>query len=256
MLRSFELRLNPNREQARALEQVLSVSCELYNAALQERKEAWKLQRKSITYYDQTKELTELRACDPETESLPSEIAREPLRRVNRAFQNFFRRSKAGGHPGYPRRRFHYDSFAMSCGFRLEGERLRISKVSQFRFKTHRVLCGTAKHLTVKRCGGNWIARLVCDIGPAPSKVAISSAIGVDVGVKIFATLSDGTEVRNPRFVQQHAERIARAQKNLARKKRGSKNRLRAKERTRRAYQRMADARKNFCHHVSKGVQG
>lgn len=76
--------------------------------------------------------------------------------------------------------------------------------------------------------------------------------MGVDVGLTKFVTLSDGTSIDNPRWTHKHAARIAAANQRLARKVRGSKNRLRAKETLRRAHQRAADARKNFTHHVSK----
>lgn len=257
MLRTFELRLNPNREQRAALTSVLSISCELFNAALQERRDAWKICRKPISYHDQTRQITELRKCDPETASLPVDIAREPLRRVDRAFKAFFRRLEAGVKPGYPRFRSasRYHSFATS-GFSINGDRLHIHKIGQIRFKTHRGPIGQPRQVVVKRTGNKWIARVVCYVGEAPARRAISSAVGIDLGLKDFVVLSDGEAIPAPKFINKHAHAIARAQKNLARKQRRSKNRLRAKEVVRRAFQRMADARKNFCHHVSKALVG
>ena len=99
MLRTFQFRLRPNATQRAALDFVLTDNCETYNAALQERREAWKLQRKSITYYDQQAELTELRK-DPQFAIVACDIQRDPLRRVDRAFKAFFRRCKAGEKPG------------------------------------------------------------------------------------------------------------------------------------------------------------
>ncbi len=256
MLRSFELRLRVNRVQAAALSHVLVDSCETYNAALEERIGAWKLQRKSVGYYEQCAELTELRK-DPQFARIALDIQREPLRRLDRAFKAFFRRCKAGQKPGFPRfrSRHRYDSFAAaSTGFKLGERHITIAKLGSFRFKSHRPLEGEPQHVTVKRLGKKWVAKVVCDIGEAPPKVAISTAIGIDLGLTTFAVLSDGTEVPNPCFIRKHADRIAIAQRNLSRKKRGGKNRLKAKERARRTYQRMADARKNFCHHVSQAL--
>jgi putative transposase len=142
----------------------------------------------------------------------------------------------------------------MSEGFKIGEHHLTLSKIGSFRFKAHRELVGKPKHVTVKRYGSKWVARIVCDIGEAPEKRVVSSAVGIDLGLTTFAVLSDGSEIPNPRFVKHHADRIARAQRSVASKKRRSGNRLRAKEQARRAYQRMADARKNFCHHVSKAL--
>ena len=94
MMRTFQFRLRPNATQRAMLERILVDNAETYNACLQERIEAWKLQRKSITYRDQQDELTELRK-DERFQWLACDIQRDPLRRVDRAFKAFFRRVKA-----------------------------------------------------------------------------------------------------------------------------------------------------------------
>ncbi len=256
MFRSYDLRLNPTKAQIAAFEHILADSCETYNAALQERRDAWRMQRKSITLYDQQKQITQLRK-DPQFAVISVDIQREPLRRVDLAFKAFFRRCKAGDKPGFPRfrSRDRYDSFCWgNSNIRLNNGSVVVPNIGLVHFKFHRLAEGTPKQVTIRRVGTKWVGRVACDIGPAPPKVAISNAVGIDLGLTTFATLSDGSEVSNPRFVRKHAQRIALAQKNLARKVRGSKNRVRAKEAARRAYQRMADARKNFCHHVSKAL--
>jgi putative transposase len=96
MLRSYKLRLKPTAKQRASLEGILSLSCDLYNAALQERRDAWNVRRDNINYNHQQKELTEIRAEDPEVRAVAVDIAREPLRRVDRAFKAFFRRCKSG----------------------------------------------------------------------------------------------------------------------------------------------------------------
>jgi putative transposase len=257
MIRSFLVRLQPTIAQRVEFENILVDSCETYNAALQERRDAWKMERKNISYFDQTAQLAQLRKA-PQFATISSDIQKEPLRRVDRAFKAFFRRCKAGEKPGFPRFRSlgRYDSFAWHDRIYFTQDVLRIPLMGHVRMKFNGIVGVRAKQVVVKRIGNKWIARIVCDIGPAPDKLPISSAIGIDLGLTTFATLSDGSEIPNPRFVRKHGQSIARTQKNLARKKRGSNNRLRAKEAARRAYQRMADARMNFCHHVSKALVG
>lgn len=254
MLRSFELRLKPKAAQRAELARILADSCETYNAALQERRDAWELCRKRITYYDQTSELTELRK-DPQFASIGVGIQREPLRRVERAFQAFFRRVKAGQKPGYPRfrSRERYDSFAWHEP-QLHADGLLVPNLGRIRFKANRTLSGVLKMATIVRCGEKWAARIVCEIGPAPEKCVVATAVGMDVGLTTLATLSDGTEIANPRWTRQHEERIARANRRLARKQRRSKNRVRARAALLRAHQRAANARRNYLHHVSKGL--
>jgi len=235
------------------LERILADNCETYNAALQERIEAWRSQRKSISYRDQQMELTELRK-DSLFRWNSVEIMRDPLRRVDRTFNGFFRRCKTGEKPGFPRYRSlsRYNSFSFGDDPVIRQRSIGVPKIGHIRSSGGRPIEGLAKICTVKRNGKRWTASVVCDIGEAPAKVAVSKAVGLDVGLTALATLSDGIQIENPRWTKSHERRIADASRALARKGRGSHNRLRAKEVLRRAHQRAADARKNYLHHVSK----
>jgi len=253
MLRTFQFRLLPNAAQVAVLTGILVDNCETYNACIQERREAWKLQRKSISLYDQCAELTELRK-DPAFQWVACDIQRDPLRRVDRAFKAFYRRCKTPGQkPGFPRfrSRNRYDSFGFDRPTVRERS-IKIPNVGDIRARGGRPIEGRAKCCTVKRDGKRWAASVVCDIGPAPEKVAVTHPVGIDVGLTTLATLSDGTEIQNPRWTRQHEDRIAAANRALATKTRGSHNRLKAREALRRVHQRAANARLNYIHHVSK----
>lgn len=256
MLRSFELRLKPKVAQIAAMRHILADSVETYNAALQERRDAWRLCQKQVGFYDQSKELTGLRQ-DPQFATIAIDIQREPLRRLDRAFKAFFRRVKAGQKPGYPRfrSRDRYDSFTWHSPTLAVGG-LLVPNLGRIRFKANRAPVGILKSATIIRYGEKWKARIVCDIGHAPNKRTVTSAIGIDVGLTTLATLSDGTEIANPHWTRQHEEPIARASRLLARKKKRSNNRTRARQALQRAHQRAANARKNYLHHVSKWLVG
>lgn len=228
-------------------------NCETYNACLQERIGAWKLQRKSISYRDQQDELTELRQ-DPAFQWMAADIMRDPLRRIDRAFKAFFKRCKSGAKPGFPRyrSRLRYDSFSFGNAVVCRERSIKIPNVGDIRARGGRPIEGRAKLCTIKRAGKRWTASVVCDIGAAPAKRVVSRATGIDVGLTTLATLSDGTEIENPRWTKHHAERIAAKARSLSTKKRGSRNRLKAKEALRRAHQAASNARLNYIHHVSK----
>lgn len=254
MHRTFQFRLRPNAAQCAFLEMVLADNCETYNACLQERIEAWKLQRKSITYHDQTAQLTQLRT-DKSFRISAADIQRDPLRRVDRAFRAFFRRFRDGERPGFPRYRSvrRYDSFSFGNSPVIRPRSIKIPTMGDIRARGGRPIVGTPKYCTVKRAGKHWTASVVCDIGEAPQRITpVSSSVGVDVGLSVLVTLSDGTTFANPRWTRKHETRIAAASRRLARKQRRSRNRIRMREALRRAYQRAADARSNYIHHVSK----
>jgi putative transposase len=253
MFRSYQLRLRPRKEQREMLIRALSLSCDLYNAALQERRDAWNIEQKRISYIDQQSQLTELRQEDSVIRSISADVLREPLRRVDRAFANFFRRCKTGEKPGYPRFRSksRYDSLVFNLP-RLKNGMLMMPNLGGLKFKTKQIIQGAPRTATIKRVGSKWVARITCDIGPAPEKRAVSTAVGVDVGLINFATLSDGTVIENPRWTRRFEERIAAANQTLALKAKRSNNRRRAIEVLRAAHRRAANSRRNFTHHVSK----
>jgi putative transposase len=255
MMRTYTVRLKVTKRQCVVLSALLVDLCELYNAALQERRDAWKICQKRISYYDQQSELTQLRAIDPQSASFPAAIQRDPLRRVQRAFDGYFRRVKAKQTPGFPRFRSvdRYDSFAAdSANFSVKGDSISIVKMGTFRFKTRCRLRGTPRELIVKRRGNRWVATIACDLGYAPELKPVRSAVGIDLGVSSLVVLSDGTEIDNPKWTRLEQERLARANRDFSRKKRGSRNRIKSRERLRRTHQRIQGLRKSYLHTVSE----
>lgn len=100
---AYKFRLYPTRKQQEHLQWTLDRARELYNAALQERREAYRMAGKSITYYDQTKQLPEIKESRPEYKDIHSQVLQDVLRRADKTFQRFFERCKRGATPGYPR---------------------------------------------------------------------------------------------------------------------------------------------------------
>jgi putative transposase len=257
MHRAIQVALRPTKHQQVALCGLLAHLCDLYNAALQERRDAWKASRKSISLYDQEKQITELRSEAPEYSRFPAFAQRDPLRRLDRAFGGFFRRAKAHQTPGFPRFRSaeRYDSFSVdSQNFHVDGGILLITKLGGFRFKTQAKLRGQPKTVCIKRFGKKWRASIVCDIGPTPEKIAIRNAIGMDVGISNLTVLSDGTEIENPKWTKRYAERLAQANHALSRKVRGSRNREKCKIRLGRLHGKITGKRRAYLHEVSRGL--
>jgi len=229
--RSFKFRLHPNTSQECVLDGWRRQCCSLGNAALEQRIIAWKSQRKSITRFDQTAQLTELRGADPAWAAVPVEVQRSALRRVDLAFQAFFRRCRSGEVPGFPRFRSHrrYDSFALGT-VKVKKDRVHIPKLGHVKMNLHRPITGTIKNAIVRRdaCGKWWVT-IQCDLGPAPPKVAITSSVGIDLGLEALATLSTGEKIENHRFLRRAEAELADRQRQLARAKKGSRNRERAR---------------------------
>ncbi|VVC05205.1 putative transposase [uncultured archaeon] len=257
MIRTYTTRLKVARKQNTRFEYLLSQLCKIYNMALEQRKDAWMQFHTSLSQYDQHKELTELRVWFPEYEELPAAIERDPLHRLQLAFNGFYRRAKKEENPGYPRFKSatRYDSFSVdSQNFKFDFIKSQISLVGlgTFHYKTHFKIAGEPKQIHVKRCGKRWQAQVVCDIGPAPEKKPVHKSVGIDLGLTTLVTCSDGAEIENPRWAKQEADKLAEANRFLSRKKRNSNNRSKAKENLRRCHQRIKGKRNAYLHEVTQ----
>ncbi|MFI1740905.1 RNA-guided endonuclease InsQ/TnpB family protein [Streptomyces sioyaensis] len=229
MIRAYKFLLRPTTGQEASLRAMLADHCSLYNGAIQERRDAWRHASKtSIKYGDQSAQLKEIRAFDPERQGRWSFSSQQAtLRRLDKAFQAFFQRIKAGQAPGYPRFKGvgHFDTVTFpkdgdGCRWDSTGHdtqtRVRLQGVGHVRVHQHRPVRGRVKTISIKREGRRWYAVLACDEVPAEPLPATGSIVGLDLGVTHFLTTSKGVHVENPRFLQTRGEELAAAQQHLA----------------------------------------
>lgn len=239
MRRAYKFLLRPTAKQTVALKACLEDTRLLYNAALEERRGAWRRRRK-VSFYSQDAQLKEIRKADPDGIGRWSfNCERAAIRRLDRAFQAFYRRCKAGEKPGYPRfkGRGWWDSLewpaerggaVWDSAPHDAATRVRLWGVGHVRVHQHRPVKGTVKTITVKREVRRWYVILSCDDVPAEPLPPAGAVTGIDMGVTHFLTTDDGAHVPNPRPLKAAAERLSVAQQALARKKRGSKRRRKA----------------------------
>ncbi|MFJ8860667.1 RNA-guided endonuclease InsQ/TnpB family protein [Streptomyces sp. NPDC102451] len=229
MIRAYTFLLRPTARQAVALGEMLRDHCSLYNGALQERRDAYRHTSKTtVRYGDQSAQLKDIRAFDPERQGRWSFSSQQAtLRRLDKAFQAFFRRVKAGQTPGYPRFKGtgHFDTVTFpkdGDGCRWDSTphdtqtRVRFQGVGHVRVHQHRPVKGRVKTISVKREGKCWYVILSCDNVPAEELPPTGGNVGIDMGVAHFLTTSVGEHVANPRFLQAMADELAEAQRHLA----------------------------------------
>jgi putative transposase len=240
------------------LEEVLIACQRLYNAALEQRRDAYRKQGKTLSRYDQQKELTELRANDPFFRSLSTVILRSALFRLDRAYKAFFRRVKNGEKPGFPRykARDRYDSFSFDNPV-INEDTLSIPKIGDVRLKLYRPLRGVIKECHIRRsASGGWYASFVCDLGDAPAKAPPERVVGVDVGLKQFAVVAENASntlfVENPRFYRESEETLARRQRVLAHKRKRSNARSKAKRLVAKTHERIRNQRLDHARKLAK----
>ena len=257
--RTFKYLLQPTTGQrALGLERLLAEQCELYNAALEERRGAWQWEKRSISFVDQCRTLTELRGVRPEVHDAGVTVCRGTLKRLDRAFGAFYRRCKAGEAPGYPRFRpaWRFDSVQWEepTGWRLDetSRRLRLKGIGEIKVRQHRPLRGAPRAITVARHGRRWWVSVRCRDVPAQLLPSTGREVGIDLGVRALVATSDGRLVTDGRFQKKAATQLSTAQAALARKKRGSGRRRRSVEAVGRAHRRVAAQRRDLAHRLSR----
>lgn len=254
MKTAYKFRMYPNGQQEVQLELTLDTCRHLYNTALADRKNAYESEGISRTYEDQAAMLVAEKR-DGNFKGVFSQVLQDVLRRLDKSFKSFFRRVKNGETPGYPRFKGKgwYKSFTYpQVGFKLDGSKLTLSKIGSIRIFKHREVEGKIKTCTIKKDTlGHWYAILVSEVEDV-SPIELKTAIGVDVGLKSLVALSTGEAIEYPRYYVQAENKLAVAQRNLLRKKKGSANRLKAKAKVAKLHQKIQHHRDEFLHQVSR----
>src|SRR6516225_4876031 len=252
---TFKYRLYPNRLQREKLQATLDLCRELYNAGLQERRDAWSSHQQGIGYLAQANPLRDIKTVREDLAAVYSQVLQDVLRRLDKTFHSFFLRVKRHQKTGFPRFRSknRYDSFTYpQTGFKLNG-RLSLSKIGDVKIKLHRPVKGEIKTLTIKRENGFWYACFSCVVEPEPLPTN-DKAVGIDVGLNSFAVLSDGTEIENPRLLKKQQKRLGRAQRRVARRKKFSQRWKEAVRIVAKIHRKVFNQRNDFQHKLSREI--
>ncbi len=257
MRKTYKYRLYPTKKQARVLNEQLALCAELYNAALQERKDAYRMCGKSITFTQQCAQIPAIKEIRPEYEAIYSQVLQDVLHRVDKAFKSFFSRVKVGHQPGYPRykSRFRYASLTYpQTGFGIDEQgKLLLSKIGHLKMVQHRLIKGIIKTCSIVRNPtGKWFVCFSCDEVDPQVLPSSDEQVGIDVGLKTFAFLSTGEQIVNPRFFREDAKQLVRAHRRLSKAERGSPERYKRHKIVARVHERIRWRRENFIQQESR----
>lgn len=222
--KTYKYRAYPNSKATHArLERTLNLCRNLYNCALEERKHAYRHNGISVSYLSQANQLPAIKRDLPEYKDVGVHVLQDVLRRLDKAFKSFFRRVQNGEKPGYPRfkGRNRYDSFTYpdAAGWQLNGKKLRLTQIGTLKLRLHRPIQGEIKTVTIQRNAGKWY---VCFsvVMPKPEPLPkTGQQVGIDVGIESFATLSDGTQIENPRWYRNAEHKLKQAQRIVSKRK-------------------------------------
>jgi putative transposase len=258
MRKMFQYRIYPTKKQETLLDETLEECRWLYDHLLAKRKEVYEQTGQGLTLYQQHATYPLLKQERPSLLKVHSQVVQNVAVRLDLAFKAFFRRCKAGENPGYPRFKGQgrYDSFTYpQFGFKIDAQgKLALAGIGHVKIIMHRPIRGKIKTLTLQKSStGKWYASFSVECGPQrlPEK---PDQVGIDVGLKTFATLSDGGEIENPRFFRKEEKQLARVQRQHSQLAQGTPKRRKHRKTVARVHERVKFQRHNFTHQESRKI--
>ncbi|NVZ08382.1 transposase [Allochromatium humboldtianum] len=254
-LQAFKFELKPNGDQARDLRRFAGSCRFVYNRALALQQERYTTGEKKLGYADLCKALTAWKA-DPSTAWLgeaPAQALQQSLKDLDRAYANFF--AKRADAPRFKKKGQSRDSLRYPQGYQLDqaNSRLFLPKLGWLCYRNSREVLGTLKNVTVSQSGGKWFASIQTE-REAEIPVHQGTAVGIDLGIVRFATLSDGTVYAPLNSFKRHEQALAKAQRAMSRKVKFSRNWKKAKARVQRIHTRIANTRRDYLHKTTTTI--
>lgn len=256
MKRTYKYRIYPNKTQKAKLEATLDTCRFLYNSALRERIEAYK-KGVSVNYFDQSRELSDCKLEISELDDVYGQVLQDVLRRLGRAYQNFFKRTRSKQIPGFPRfkgsSRYNSFTYPQASRVNVHERTIYLPKIGSVRLKKHRDFDGVLKTCTIRRDVDQWYVCLTVEVEvKIKLKVEVESSIGIDVGLSSFLTDSNGNKLDNPNHLENSESKLKERQAILSRKLKGSKNKEKQRLLLSRMYRKIRNQRRNFHHTLSR----
>lgn len=261
--RAFKFKLEPTLLQREQFFRFAGARRFVFNRGLDQRKKSYEVKGKSLSYFEQNKELTTLKEDPPTSwlKEMHSQVLQQGLKDLDRAFQNFFRRVKKGEKPGYPKfkKKGMQESFRFPQGVKVEESRVFLPKIGWVKFRKSRELQGEINETTILQEGSGWFVSFSCEWQKAPAEqVPINEerALGIDVGLTHFATTAAGKdntlqEIENPRYLNKHLSHLRYLSRQLSKKAKKGANKLKARTKLSKLHTRIKNLRNNFVQQLS-----
>jgi len=236
----------------------------IYNWALETKKVAYETNGTSLSWYDLNKELRKLKLEQQWLKTAYSQSLQQSIKRLDLAFKAFFRRVKNCvvelGYPKFRSGRYHRQSFDVPQFFKIDFEERRVylPKIGWIRTIFHRRFTGTAKMCTIVSTNtGKYFISIVIEDGkitPRKKRLTKKKSVGIDVGLKTYATLSTGQKFENPQYLQRSLKRLQCLHRRMSRKQKGSRNREKARLKLAKRYEKISDQRRDFQQKLSTNL--
>ena len=257
MERGYKFRIYPSKEQETLIQKTFGCVRYVYNYFLAERKRRYEESKETMNFYACSKALTALKhtpetawLCEPDKNAL-----QQTLRDLDAAYKNFFRGVKNGNTVGYPKfkskhdRNRSYKTLQNDGGIEIFKRTIKLPKLGKVKCRVSREVRGRILNATISQTPSGKYFVSICCTDVEPEQIPRTGKnIGIDLGVKTLATLSDGTKIENPKYFHKSERRLARLQRMLSRKPKDSKRREKARIAVARQQERVANQRADYIH--------
>lgn len=253
MERAYKYRIYPNKEQRILLAKTFGCSRFVYNHYLAKKIETYQTTKESLSFSKCSADLTQLKKELPWLKEVDKFSLQNALRDLDVAYQRFFKQ-----HTGFPKfkskktHRFSYRTSFTKNNIRFCGKYIRLPKLGMLKVRDKQVPQGRILNATVSQTpSGKYYVSLCCtEVETIPCEHT-GSCVGIDLGIKDFCITSNGEKVENPRFLKRSLERLAKLQRELSRKTKGSNRRNKARIKVAKQFEKITNQRKDFLHKLS-----
>jgi len=260
MFKSYKFNIKPDKEQTEMLEKHFGACRFMYNWALDKKIKLYTEENKKISCFDLIRQITPMKKTEEFSWLKDVYIGslQKSVVNLESAFTRFFKEKK--GFPKFKSKNDSRQSYQCVIGCRVNQELglIKLPKIKkQFKLRGFRNFEGKIKTITIAREANKYFISILVDDGKEPPekiKISKDKAIAIDLGIKDFATLSNGEKIANPKFIKKHEKNLAKQQRRLARKKKGSNRRVKQRIKLAKVYGKIANARTDFLHKTSTNL--
>lgn len=250
--RGYKYRILPTKEQEESLLQCGGNTRFLWNYALKINQDYYKETGKFKFYHELAISLPKLKEEYPFLKESFSQSLQMVLRQFDRALKDSFKKEK--GFPSFKKKMLLNDSFTCPQKWRLGKGFVFIPKIGEVKWVKHRAMKGKPKSITISQDGNKWYCSVLCEYTVPDRAKKCDGVVGCDVGLKEFATLSDGTVISNPKHIKKYEKKLAKEQRKLSKKQKGGKNRFKQRFKVRKIQNKIRATRKDFLHKTSNSI--
>jgi putative transposase len=252
IIKSYKVQLYPTKEQEQKMLQIFGACRWVWNHYLEKRSNYYRENKKNLSYPELARDLTKLRYEIDWLKDIQAEPLHQMLRRLERTYRNFFR--KVSKFPKFKSKKDENQSFQKHSDWKIQGNKIRVKADLCIRYRGTINQSAKLGTITIKHTNTNkWFATITAvEQIELPKKY--SKSVGIDVGIKTLATLSDGKKFANIQPQKTLQSKLKKAQRNLARKQKGSNRRKKAKVEVAKLYEKIKNIRSNYLHKVSHEI--